>query len=99
MTAQRIWCPNEDANGNTQKDPGEDVNNSGALASGILRIKVEYSQRFATWLAYKVQVTTSVGGSEGLASRLFVTDFLEADKNNGSFLSPAYGVHSCTAAN
>ncbi len=60
--------------------------------SGILVIKVEYSQRFATWLAYKVRVTANVSGSQGMAERLFVTSFVEGDDKNGSFLMPPYGV-------
>jgi hypothetical protein len=66
-------------------------------SSGILVIKVEYSQRFATWLAYKVRVTASVAGSQGMAERLFVTNFVEGDDKNGSFLEPPYGFSSCTS--
>jgi hypothetical protein len=68
-------------------------------ANGILVIKVTYSQRFATWLAYKIRVTTNVSGSQGMAERLFVTDALEADADNGSFNTPPYGTHSCLQAN
>jgi len=67
--------------------------------SGILVIKVEYSQRFATWLAYKVRVTANVSGSQGMAERLFVTNFVEGDDANGSFLEPPYGFGACNAAN
>lgn len=68
-------------------------------ASGILVIKVEYSQRFATWLAYKVRVTANVAGSQGMAERLFVTQFVEGDQVNGSFLSPPYGFSACNSRN
>ena len=64
--------------------------------SGILIIKAEYSQRFATWLAYRVRVTANVAGSQGMAERLFVTSFIKGDEDNGgSFLTPPYGFHSC----
>lgn len=66
---------------------------------GVLVIKVEYSQRFATWLAYRVIATTNVSGSQGMAERLFVTDYLEKDATNGSFLTPPYGVGSCVSPN
>ena len=66
-------------------------------ASGILVIKVEYSQRFATWLAYKVRVTASVAGSQGMAERLFVTSFVQGDLSTGSFLEPPYGFNSCSS--
>jgi hypothetical protein len=68
-------------------------------ANGILIIKVTYSQRFATWLAYKIRVTTNVAGSQGLAERLFVTDALQGDVANGSFRTPPYGTKSCLSAN
>ena len=68
-------------------------------ASGVLVIKVEYSQRFGTWLAYRVRVTTNVSGSQGLAERLFVTDILQDDIKNGSFLVPPYGIDSCVSPN
>jgi len=66
-------------------------------ASGILVIKVEYSQRFATWLAYKVRVTASVAGSQGMAERLFVTSFVQGDLSTGSFNEPPYGFNSCSS--
>ena len=68
-------------------------------ASGVLVIRVEYSQRFATWLAYRVRVTANVSGSQGLSERLFITDVLESDAENGSFLTPPYGSRSCLAPN
>jgi hypothetical protein len=69
-------------------------------ANGILIIRVEYSQRYGGWLAYRVRVTANVAGSQGLAERPFVTDVAQADAlGNGSFLTPAYGVNNCTTPN
>ncbi|MGE0498436.1 MAG: Ig-like domain-containing protein [Ramlibacter sp.] len=68
-------------------------------ASGVLVIKVEYSQRFGGWIAYKVRVTANVAGSQGLAERTFVTDVAQPDITNGSFLTPAYGSNNCTTPN
>jgi Bacterial Ig-like domain (group 1)/Invasin, domain 3 len=77
-------------------DPAVTTTNS----SGVLVIKVEYSQRFGSWLAYRLNVTTNVAGSQGLAERLFVTDILQADVINGSFLTPPYGsATSCVNPN
>lgn len=67
--------------------------------NGILRIKVEYSQRFATWLAYRIRASTNVSGSQGNAERTFVTQGLEEDKEDGSFLTPPYGVGACNSPN
>ncbi len=64
-------------------------------ASGILLVTVEYSQRMATWLTYRIRATANVAGSQGLAERLFVTTFVEGDETNGSFLLPPYGSDSC----
>jgi hypothetical protein len=68
-------------------------------ANGLLIIKVQYSQRFGSWLAYRVRVTANVAGSQGLAERLFVTDVLQGDVNNGSFNTPPYGSGRCIDAN
>ncbi len=68
-------------------------------ASGILLIKVEYSQRFATWLAYRVRATANVAGSQGMAERLFVTKYLDVDASSGSFLTPPYGAGACSSPN
>jgi hypothetical protein len=67
-------------------------------SNGILVIKVEYSQRFGRWLNYRIRGTTSVLGSQGQAERSFVTDVLEGDVINGSFLTPPYGVQPCNTA-
>lgn len=68
-------------------------------ASGVLIIRVQYSQRFGAWLAYRVRVTANVAGSQGLSERLFVTDVLEGDVGNGSFNTPPYGSGRCIDAN
>ncbi|MEP6907016.1 MAG: hypothetical protein ABI858_03400, partial [Pseudoxanthomonas sp.] len=69
-------------------------------ANGLLIVKVEYSQRFALWLAYRVRVIANVQGSQGIAERVFVTEFVEGDERNGSFLIPPYGSNaSCTSPN
>jgi hypothetical protein len=68
-------------------------------ASGILLIQVEHSQRFGTWLSYRVRATTSVSGSQGSAERAFVTAILEDDFENGSFHTPPYGTGACNNAN
>ncbi|MBC7604505.1 MAG: hypothetical protein H7255_17820, partial [Ramlibacter sp.] len=68
-------------------------------ASGILLIQVTYSQRFATWLSYRIRATTTVAGSQGSAERAFVTSFLLGDEINGSFLIAPYGQHSCSDPN
>ncbi len=77
-----------------------DANVRTTNSSGILVIKVEYSQRFATWLAYKIRVTANVAGSQGTNERQFVTNFIVGDDTNaGSFRQPPYGVGSCRSSN
>lgn len=76
-------------------DPAVKTTNS----SGILLIQVEYSQRFATWLSYRIKASTNVLGSQGLAERAFVTTFVEGDLQNGSFLQPPYGTGACDSSN
>jgi hypothetical protein len=68
-------------------------------ASGQLLIKIEYAQQFATWLAYRVRVSTSVAGSQGMDEKSFVTGYIEGDQTNGSFLNPAYGYNACNTVN
>lgn len=67
--------------------------------NGVLLIKVEYSQRFATWLSYRIRATTTVSGSQGSAERAFITTFEEGDKDNGSFHVPPYGLGACDNPN
>lgn len=59
-------------------------------ANGRLAVQVEYPQNVATWLIYKLTVSTGVSGSEGRAEREFRTDYVEGDEKNGSFLTSPY---------
>lgn len=68
-------------------------------ASGLLQIQVEYSQRFATWLSYRIKAGTNVSGSQGLAERAFITEFIEGDLATGSFRTPPYGFGACDSPN
>jgi len=68
-------------------------------ANGVLQIQVQYSQRYATWLAYRIRATASVSGSQGSAERAFITVFKEGDDKNGSFLLPPYGTGACNQPN
>jgi hypothetical protein len=95
----------EDLNGNGKLEPRKaDVilsflgsNTTGS--NGRMQIQVEYPQNVATWLAYTVKVTTNVAGSEGTDQKSYVTNFIEGDQTNGSFLTPPYGVQSCSSPN
>jgi hypothetical protein len=72
-----------------------DVRKTGS--NGVLLIQVEYSQRFATWLSYRIRATTTVAGSQGSAERAFITTFAIPDAANGSFLTAPYGVGACNS--
>jgi hypothetical protein len=67
-------------------------------ANGQMFIKVSYGQKYATWLAYTVKVTTKVKNSEGSTSMRFITAFTEDDKDKGTFHTPPYGTGRCDAA-
>lgn len=68
-------------------------------ASGKLLLKVTYLQSVATWEVYRIRVTTSVAGSQGLAERAFITNFNVGDDAVGApFKTPPYGVGSCSEA-
>ncbi|MDR2298989.1 MAG: Ig-like domain-containing protein [Comamonas sp.] len=90
----------EDANGDGKLTPPKAdivvsyLNGRKTGANGRLAIQVEYPQNVATWLTYKLSVSSGVAGSEGRAERVFVTDFVEGDEKNGSFLVSPYGVTS-----
>jgi len=64
-------------------------------ANGQMLIKLSYGQRFATWLAYTVTVTTKVKNSEGSTSMRFITSYTEDDKDKGTFRKPPYGIGRC----
>jgi hypothetical protein len=68
-------------------------------ATGVAQFRVQYGQTVGTWLAYTLKVTTNVAGSEGTNSRQFITDVLQADVANGSFLTPPYGGNNCRTNN
>ena len=68
-------------------------------SNGRATIQVEYPQNVATWLLYRVKVTTSVAGSEGTVEKSYATSFVIGDDSNGSFLTPPYGVNNCKTPN
>lgn len=68
-------------------------------ANGQLLVQVSYSQNMAGWLAYTIRATTGVEGSEGDASKSFLTVALEEDIANGSFLRPPFGTGACNNVN
>lgn len=75
------------------------VNGNRTDSNGQLLIQVTYGQTMGGWLAYTLRATTGVVGSEGDASRSFVTDVLQGDVQNGSFLTPPFGSESCDSRN
>jgi hypothetical protein len=68
-------------------------------ASGQMLIQVTYGQNMGTWLAYTLRATTGVAGSEGDASKSYITDVLQADVANGSFRTPPFGSNACNTVN
>jgi len=66
-------------------------------SSGQLLVQISYPQNMGRWLAYTIRATTSVAGSEGDASRSFVTDVLAEDILNGAFLTPPFGSGACNS--
>jgi hypothetical protein len=74
------------------------VNGNKTDVNGQMLLQISYPQNMGGWLAYTLRATTSVAGSEGDASRSFVTGVLQADVLNGSFLVPPFGSGSCTSA-
>lgn len=96
---------NEDVNGDGVLQPRKAeiivsyVNGNRTNADGQMLVQVSYSQNMGSWLAYTLRATTSVAGSEGDASKSYITDVLQADVANGSFLTPPFGVQSCSNRN
>ena len=90
----------EDANGDGKLTPPKAdivvsyLNGNKTGNNGRLAVQVEYPQNVATWLIYKLTVSSKVSGSEGRAERVFMTDFVMGDEINGSFLTSPYGVTS-----
>lgn len=93
----------EDINGNGKLEPRKAdvilsfVGSNSTGSNGRMIIQVEYPQNVATWLAYTVKVTTSVAGSEGTYAKSYILDFVKGDEENGSFLTPPYGMSSCVS--
>ncbi len=67
-------------------------------ANGQMLVQISYGQNMGGWLAYTLRATTSVAGSEGDASKSYVTNVIDADVSNGSFLTPPYGSGACNDA-
>jgi hypothetical protein len=96
----------EDINGNGTLEPRAAqvsiVPASGSAVTGTdgtLLLKVQWPMDYATWLAFTVKVSTSVGGTEGTDEMSFVTSFVEGDERNGSFIEPPFGVGNCQSPN
>lgn len=91
----------EDINGDGSVQPRKAevivsyVNGNQTDENGQLLVQVSYGQNMGRWLAYTLRATTGVAGSEGDASKSYVTDVLEEDVKNGSFLNPPFGSGSC----
>ncbi|MFN7153545.1 MAG: Ig-like domain-containing protein [Acidovorax sp.] len=68
-------------------------------SNGRTTLQVEYPQNVAYWIEYAVKVTTSVAGSEGVVEKVYLTEALIGDAENGSFLKPPYGSQACNSPN
>jgi len=75
------------------------VNGNKTDANGQMLVQISYGQNMGRWLAYTLRATTGVAGSEGDASKSYVTDVLAADVSNGSFLTPPFGSKACNQPN
>ena len=95
----------EDINGNGKIEPRKAdviisyVGGQVTGANGRTVIQVEYPQSVAYWIDYAVKVTTNVAGSEGSVEKVYLTEALKEDVENGSFLKPPYGAQGCTSPN
>lgn len=95
----------EDVNGNGKLEPRKAdviisyVGGQVTGANGRTVIQVEYPQSVAYWIDYAVKVTTNVAGSEGSVEKLYLTEALKEDVENGSFLKPPYGALNCDSPN
>lgn len=95
----------EDVNGNGTIEPRKAdviisyVGGRVTGANGRTTIQVEYPQNVAYWIDYAVKVTTSVAGSEGVVEKVYLTEALIEDIENGSFLKPPYGSQACNSPN
>ena len=68
-------------------------------ANGQMLIQISYGQNMGGWLAYTLRATTGVAGSEGDASKSYITDVLQGDVANGSFNTPPFGSNACNIVN
>lgn len=68
-------------------------------ANGQMLIQISYGQNMGGWLAYTLRATTGVAGSEGDASKSYITDVLQVDVANGSFNTPPFGSNACNTVN
>jgi hypothetical protein len=100
--------PSEDINGNGTLDPkSSDViiaaDSPGVTttdANGIIKLRVTWLQKVATWMIYRIRVTTNVSGSESLAEASFPTYFVVGDDANAApFKIPPYGTGACNSPN
>lgn len=95
----------EDTNGDTIATPRKAevivsyVSGNATDAKGQMLVQVTYGQNVGSWLSYTLRATTRVAGSEGDASKSYITDVLQADVPNGSFRTPPYGSRSCSVRN
>jgi hypothetical protein len=96
--------PSEDVNNNGVLEPAKsDISIAPDAAgvtttdaNGILLLKVTWLQKVATWMVYRVKVTTNVSGSESRAESSFPTYFVVGDDADAApFKIPPYGVGSC----
>jgi Bacterial Ig-like domain (group 1) len=67
--------------------------------NGQMLIQISHGQNVGGWLAYTLRATTGVAGSEGDASKSYITNVLEEDVINGSFLTPPFGSNACNVVN
>lgn len=95
----------EDINGSLNIEPRKAdiilsyVGGNTTDTSGLAVIQVEYPQNVATWLAYTMKVTTNVSGSEGTVQKSYITNYVQGDDENGSFLTAPYGINRCVDSN
>jgi hypothetical protein len=75
------------------------VNGNKTDQNGQMLVQVTYGQNMGSWLAYTLRTTTGVTGSEGDASKSYITDVLKDDVVNGSFLTPPFGSNACNTRN
>jgi hypothetical protein len=68
---------------------------------GVVLFQMQYPKNYASWLAVRLTVSTTVSGSEGKSSELFGLPFLDGDekKPGAAFSRAPYGTSgSCTDA-